>query len=467
MNRSNRGANTNVVQMLTDMVLIYIVYLIERALFSKYIEKIAYLECLAPIIVFGVVYILSNKEARIYNVTLFFYLDRFWKILTKSWLLASITTIVIMYVYNAGPDVRKFHLYYLLMIYLAICLNMLVSRFVQMVTSNYQAPRTAYVGVFEEYEKFNYFLNKTSMRVENVGYILKSGVLKEKVFNVLGNLSELEGIIRNHELECIYFMQHSDDSLSNIQRYIDICLEMGVTVKVVMDVDNTRMINRSNSYVSSIGTYPMIIYHTVSLNAYEQFIKRISDILISLVGLIIASPVMLLTAIAIKIDSKGPVLFRQERVGQNGRTFSIYKFRSMCEDAEERRDELKDQNMMDGVMFKVKDDPRVTRVGKFIRRTSIDELPQFFNVLNGDMSIVGTRPPTVEEVSQYRRSQWRRISIKPGITGMWQVSGRSSITNFDKIVELDLKYIDNWTLLLDIQIIIKTIGVLIKRKGAY
>lgn len=118
-------------------------------------------------------------------------------------------------------------------------------------------------------------------------------------------------------------------------------------------------------------------------------------------------------------------------------------------------------------MFKIKDDPRVTKVGKFIRKTSIDELPQFFNVLKGDMSVVGTRPPTVDEVSKYERGQWRRISIKPGITGMWQISGRSNITDFNEVVELDLKYIDNWSILIDVEIILKTVGVLFKRKGAY
>ncbi len=467
MNRSNRGANTNAIQMCIDIFVISLVYYIEKIVYGNYLREDTYLKCFALVIVFGVVYILANKEARIYNVTLFFYMDRFWKILTKSWILASITTIVFMYVYNPGAGARRFHLHYLLFSYIAICLNMIVSRFIQMITTNYQAPRAAYVGVFEEFEKFNYFLNKTSMKIENVGYILESGQLENKVFNVLGNLSELEDIIKKYELDQVYFMQHSDDNLKQIQEYIDICLEMGVTVKVVMDVDGRHFMNRPNSFVSSVGTYPLITYHTITLNTYEQLIKRMMDIVISLVGIIITSPIMIITAIAIKLDSPGPVLFRQQRVGQNGRIFDIYKFRSMCQDAEEKKEELLNQNEMDGFMFKMKDDPRVTKVGKFIRKTSIDELPQFFNVLKGNMSIVGTRPPTVEEVSKYKRGQWRRISIKPGITGMWQISGRNDITDFDKVVELDLKYIDNWTIGEDITIILKTIGVLFRRKGAY
>lgn len=467
MNRSNKGANTNIFQMIADIIMIYLVFAIVKALLGNTIEESTYLKCLALVIVFGVVYILANKEARLYNVTLFFYLDRTWKLLINSWVIASVTTITFMYIYNPGPGARRFHFYFLGIMFIAMLVNMVVTRLIQMFTSNIRAPRSAFVGMFEEYEKLNYYLNKTSMKVENVGYILESGELKERVFNVLGNLTELETIIRSYELDQVFFIRHSDDTLMQIQDYIDICLEMGVTVKVVMDVNDARYMQRSDSFVSSVGTYPVITYHTITLNTYEQFIKRISDIVISLLGIIVTSPIMLVTAIAIKIDSSGPVFFKQLRVGQNGRTFYMYKFRSMCENAEDKLEELRQKNEMHGAMFKIADDPRITRVGKFIRRTSIDEIPQFFNALKGEMSIVGTRPPTVEEVAQYKRSQWRRISIKPGITGLWQVSGRNQITDFDKVVELDLRYIDNWSLLGDFIIIIKTIGVLLKRKGAY
>jgi exopolysaccharide biosynthesis polyprenyl glycosylphosphotransferase len=453
--------------MICDILMVYLVFVFERALYGNYLQESTYLKCIALAIVFGVVYILANKEARLYNVTLFFYLDRTWKLLTKSWLIASITTIVFMYIYNPGEGARKFHLHYLLLLYVAMILNMIITRFFQMVTSNKQAPRAAFVGMFEEFEKFNYFLNKTSVKVESIGYILESGEMKNKVFNVLGNLSELENIIRRYELDQIFFILHANDTLIQIQEYIDLCLEMGVTVKVVMDVNDAHQMQRSNSFVSSVGTYPLITYHTITLNAYEQFVKRIMDICISLIGLVVTSPIMLITAIAIKIDSPGPILFKQLRVGQNGRTFYMYKFRSMCKNAESMQEELLSKNEMHGAMFKIVDDPRITRVGKFIRKTSIDELPQFFNVLKGDMSIVGTRPPTVDEVLQYKRGQWRRISIKPGITGAWQISGRNDITDFDKVVELDLKYIDNWSLYGDLVIILKTFGALFKQKGAY
>lgn len=467
MNRSNKGADTNTIQMLEDIFVLLLVYLIERKAFEEVILPETQPKCLALVVVFGIIYILANKESRIYNVTSFFYMDRFWKAITKSWLFATGITMGLMYVYNPHINIRRFHLHFVFWVYVAICINMVVSRFFQMIFADRQAPRAAFVGTFEEYEKFNYFLNKTSVKVEEVGYVLDGEMPEKKIFNILGTLEELEQIVRNNEIDQVFFIQHSDDNIARIQSYIDLCLEMGVTVKVVMDVSYSRRMHRSNSYVSSVGTYPLITYHTITLNTYEQAIKRMVDLFVSIVATILLSPVMLITAIAIKIDSPGPVIFKQIRVGQNGRTFNMYKFRSMCKDAEKLRQALMEQNEMEGCMFKIKNDPRVTRVGKFIRRTSIDELPQLFNVIKGDMSLVGTRPPTIDEVSQYKRGQWRRISIKPGVTGLWQISGRNDIKSFDEVVELDLRYIDNWSLNADLAILFKTVGVLLTKKGAY
>ena len=194
--------------------------------------------------------------------------------------------------------------------------------------------------------------------------------------------------------------------------------------------------------------------------------RRTQDVILSSLALVVLSPVMLATAIAIVVDdpSAGPV-FSQERIGRNGKPFKFYKFRSMYRDAEERKKELESQNEMNGFMFKMKDDPRITKVGKFIRKTSIDELPQFYNVLKGDMSLVGTRPPTVDEFRQYESHQKRRLSAKPGITGLWQVSGRNEIKDFEDVVKLDVQYIDNWSIGLDIKIILKTIKVVFEKGG--
>ena len=199
---------------------------------------------------------------------------------------------------------------------------------------------------------------------------------------------------------------------------------------------------------------------------YVMTIKRLMDIVGASVGVLITLVFTPFVALAIKLESKGPVFFSQVRIGKNGRRFKMYKFRSMYIDAEERKKELMAQNEVKGLMFKMDNDPRITKVGQFIRKTSIDELPQFFNVLKGDMSLVGTRPPTVDEFEQYNIYYRRRLSITPGLTGMWQVSGRSDIKDFDDVVKLDLKYIDEWSLKQDVKILIQTVGVVLFGRGS-
>ncbi len=195
--------------------------------------------------------------------------------------------------------------------------------------------------------------------------------------------------------------------------------------------------------------------------------KRILDIVLSLLGIILLLPLFLIVAIAIKIeDPKGKVLFSQKRNGKYGKLFNMYKFRSMVHNAEKLLEELEKMNEQDGPVFKIKEDPRITKVGKFIRKTSIDELPQLFNVLMGDMSLVGPRPPLPREVQQYTKYQMQRLAVKPGLTCIWQVSGRNSI-DFDSWVELDLQYIRERNLLMDIKLIFKTVFVLLGDKNAY
>jgi anti-anti-sigma factor len=194
-------------------------------------------------------------------------------------------------------------------------------------------------------------------------------------------------------------------------------------------------------------------------------IKRTIDILGALVGLGITALIFLPLAIAIKLDSPGPIFFRQTRCGWLGQRFAIWKFRSMCANAEAIKENVK--NQASGAFFKNEDDPRVTRIGRFLRRTSLDEFPQFWNVLMGQMSLVGTRPPTPDEVERYQIPQWQRLNVKPGITGEWQVNGRSLIRNFEDVIELDLRYQENWSLFYDIKLIFKTIWVLFhKDNGA-
>ncbi|MBF2064211.1 MAG: anti-sigma factor antagonist [Calothrix sp. C42_A2020_038] len=199
----------------------------------------------------------------------------------------------------------------------------------------------------------------------------------------------------------------------------------------------------------------------------KSWMKRFIDIVGALVGLVITAILAIPIVIAIQIDDPGPIFFAQTRCGWMGKHFRMWKFRSMCVDAEAKKAELLKQNQVQGAFFKIDNDPRVTRIGRFLRRTSLDELPQFWNVLKGEMSLVGTRPPTPDEVARYEVPEWQRLDVKPGMTGEWQVNGRSSIRSFEDVIRLDLQYQKNWTLLYDLKLIFKTITILFnKNSGA-
>jgi exopolysaccharide biosynthesis polyprenyl glycosylphosphotransferase len=239
--------------------------------------------------------------------------------------------------------------------------------------------------------------------------------------------------------------------------------EMGLVCHYNVDL---FMDDSYSTSVRRMAGYNVVSFDMKPIDSRKLVVKRLIDIVGALVGLVITAVITPFVAVAIKADSMGPVFFSQTRIGKNGRRFKIWKFRSMYVDAEKRKKELESQNEVKGLMFKMENDPRITKVGHFIRRTSIDETPQFLNILVGDMSLVGTRPPTEDEFEQYNGYYRRRMSITPGLTGMWQVSGRSDIQDFDEIVKLDLEYIDNWSILLDIKILFKTVLAVLGRKGS-
>jgi len=277
-------------------------------------------------------------------------------------------------------------------------------------------------------------------------------------------IDEVFLIVDNNELDYV------TDAVKN---FIQMGIQVHLNLPSIERLDE-KITGANEKYVPKILrslTYfyndtPILTMGTPEPKMRYMFLKRLFDIIGAIIGCIITFVLFIIFGIAIKIDSPGPIFFKQDRIGKNGRHFKMYKFRSMYIDAEERKKALMEQNEMNGFMFKMKDDPRITRVGKFIRKTSIDEFPQFFNVLKGDMSLVGTRPPTVDEFRNYSNYHKRRLSMKPGITGMWQVSGRSDITDFEEIVRLDCEYIDNWSLWLDVKILFKTIGAVLSRKGS-
>ena len=277
---------------------------------------------------------------------------------------------------------------------------------------------------------------------------------------VVANADDFFEYVRTNVVDEVFIngnTRQSSEALAN-----DL-LEMGITVHYSL-VKETQMV--SNRVIENLGNYLVLTSSMKIASPRQLFVKRLMDIVGSMIGLILTGIAFLIFAPIIKKQSPGPIFFSQVRVGKNGRQFKFYKFRSMNVNAEEQKKDLMAQNEMEGHMFKMADDPRIFQIGKFMRKYSIDELPQFFNILKGDMSLVGTRPPTVEEFENYDLKHKARLGIKPGLTGMWQVSGRSEIKNFEEVVGLDTYYISHWDLGLDIKILLKTIQVVLTGRGS-
>lgn len=250
---------------------------------------------------------------------------------------------------------------------------------------------------------------------------------------------------------------------AQILNILDNCRQYGVDFKLVPDLFEMRF---NEVTIDALNGVPLIGVKDNALQGFNLFVKRVIDVVFGLIALLVAAIPMAIIALLIKATSPGPVLFKQVRVGKGGGKFVCYKFRSMYKDAEERKAALLHLNEVDGPIFKMKNDPRITPVGKVIRKLSLDELPQLFNILKGEMSWVGPRPPTPDEVKKYSAWHLKRLDVTPGLTGLWQVSGRSDLS-FDEMVKLDLYYAENWTLTVDILIMLRTIPVILKHEGAY
>jgi exopolysaccharide biosynthesis polyprenyl glycosylphosphotransferase len=276
-------------------------------------------------------------------------------------------------------------------------------------------------------------------------------------------VSDLIDALHKHSVNRVIFAG-GHGHMNRLQEAIAACEIEGVEAWLAADFIRTSI---ARPDFDVFGNRPMLVFRTTPDLSWALLIKGLIDRLGALVGLLLTSWLFALIAIGIKLTSPGPIFFRQSRAGKNGRPFMMFKFRSMDTDAEMRQAELAAYNQMEGPVFKIEKDPRVTKFGRFLRRTSLDELPQLYNVLKGDMSLVGPRPLPIYEVEQFESTaQRRRLSMRPGLTCLWQISGRNRIRNFDEWVQLDLRYIDNWSLMLDLEILLKTIPVVVLGFGA-
>jgi len=278
---------------------------------------------------------------------------------------------------------------------------------------------------------------------------------------VLGFFSDIEETLHNNVLDEV-IISVPEDKLAEAKNIFEVCEKEGVQVRLNSDFFGYLAKRVSVDYVYDI---PLVSFFTISQNEWALYIKRIMDIFISALALLVLSPLFLIIAVLIKATSKGPVFYRWNVVGLNKKPFVSWKFRTMVQNAEELKEKLKEKNEMKGPVFKIKNDPRVTKVGRFLRNYSLDELPQFWSVLKGDMSLVGPRPPLQSEVFRFESWHRRKLSMKPGITCLWQVSGRNEIKDFDEWARLDMQYIDHWSLWLDIRILFLTVLTVLKGTG--
>lgn len=464
MHKSNKLAYANLGQFFLDALFLVLSFFVAYLISSNLKVLYGIREFIWVPIVYIPLWIMIMMSLSMYNKTTFNYNDRIIRnILLSSFISSMFLTFVMFFIKDTMCSETMFVAFVITTVVATASERIIYIHFINKYRSS-NAANVIFVGVPEKALEYAYYIRKTNLKINVLGYVSIRGNLTFKSKKTLGYIEELEEILKNNAVDQVIFTLPTG-YVGEFRKYVCLCEEMGVTVKMIVDLYDLKI---AKTYMAYIGTLPVLTFHSVSVNSCELALKRLMDIVGALVGLFITGIASLFIVPAIKLNSPGPAVFSQSRVGLNGRIFKIYKFRTMYVDAEERKKELMKQNEVSGgLMFKMKTDPRITKIGKFLRKTSLDELPQFMNVLKGDMSLVGTRPPTVDEVSKYENYHRRRISFKPGLTGMWQVSGRSNITDFEKVVSLDTQYIDEWSFWLDIKIILKTIMVVLKKGDAY
>jgi len=463
MHKTEKRVNFSLKYFLFDMLILTFSFVVAYWVNPTYISGYYIGWYIVLLVSFNIVFFLFMMLSRMYSKSTLFFIDRV--MVNTSLSLFGTTTMIFMFLFMSYNTIFSRIFLFIFVSTSFLLLNL--EKLIMLSAKKYSESKIKiiYVGGMRLYDEFARHSQTSAFDFNVLGYVSIDGETMDGL-TCLGHLEDFETILKNNPCDHVVFTQSLSEK-PEIEHYLNVVSEMGIISIILLDVYRPTT---TKWYVGSLGGFPMLTYYNhMTLDPIALAVKRVIDIIGACIGILLTLPLMAVTAIAVKIESPGPVIFKQVRVGQNGRRFNIYKFRSMYKDAEERLAELMDKNEMgsDGKIFKMKNDPRITKVGKFIRSTSIDELPQFFNVLIGSMSLVGTRPPTISEVERYERQHYRRISIKPGITGIWQTSGRNEIQDFEKIVQMDVEYIEKWSILLDFFLIMKTIKVLVSKNGAY
>ncbi len=408
------------------------------------------------IIAFIFIFLYSLYKLKIYHQLRYISQVDIAKKVASAFFFAFILSSALIFQVHALYYSRLLFLYFSFASFLLVLLAKLALKFFlnQLRSRGYNFRQILVVGSGEKLKQITTFFQ----RHKNYGIKIFAAYNHDEI-----TPARLAEILTENVIDEIYFAFSRSAGVhpAVIDAYLEIVEKAGKTSRILLNINENHY---SHFDFARLDGLPLVVLHPVNLDPDQLLLKRLVDILGAVVGLALNVMFFPVLAIAIKMDSPGPIFFKQQRVGQNGRLFNLYKYRSMVQNAEKRLGELSGQNEMSGAVFKITNDPRVTRVGRILRALSLDELPQFWNVLKGEMSLVGTRPPLPHEVKEYQLHHYRRLSIKPGITGLWQVSGRNDIADFEQMVKLDTKYIDKWSIWLDLLIIAKTFKVLCKGK---
>jgi exopolysaccharide biosynthesis polyprenyl glycosylphosphotransferase len=394
------------------------------------------------------------------------------KNLVKATSLASFWLMVVC----AAFSVKSFNIFNILLFLVVVTLVGIVSRLFLRVlllsarSSGYNYRYLLVVGANERARQVAGRIDeKPELGYKNVGFVAETPAAmdewqeeKHGHWRVLGLLGELRNILMEERVDEIIVCLPMDARFSDITMIVQHARDLGIVVRLMPDLSDGTLLR--NLHVEEFENECVVTLFREQM-LMQLLLKRVIDAVLSLAVLVLLLPLMAVVAVLIKLTSPGPVFFVQNRVGMNQRLFKLYKFRSMVADAEARKFSIAHLNERDGPAFKIENDPRITRIGKFIRRTSIDELPQLFNVLSGEMSLVGPRPPLPEEVKRYEWLFRKRLSVKPGVTCIWQISGRNNVS-FDRWMQMDHEYIENWSLWLDLKILLKTLPAVLTSRGA-